>query len=218
MWLNQHILPRPDFRFHEVKHPDGRSIVLEIHPPRSAPLAFDGVRYIRVDSHKTRLSQHPDKEARLWAMLDQKDDWSGEIVPGANLNDLDPEAINAARHHFLEYLLKSEPDSQRHPQIQADVLGWDVATLLNKARVTKQGKITRSALLLLGRDEAAHHLSPADTKISWILRDATNKTESSHPFGLPFLLATEKVFARIRNVTIEHMPEGSRVSHGDDAI
>ena len=64
-----------------------------------------------------------------------------------------------ARRRFLEYLLKSEPDSQRHEQIKADVQEWDVPTLLNKARITKQGKITRSALLLLGRDEASHYLS-----------------------------------------------------------
>lgn len=34
-------------------------------------------------------------------------------------------------------------------------------------------------------------------------------TVTSQPFGLPFLLATERVFARIRNVTVDHMPDGS---------
>jgi ATP-dependent DNA helicase RecG len=209
MWLTQKTLPRPDFSFHEVTHPDGRIVVLEIHPPRSAPLAFAAERYIRIDSHKTKLSQHPDKESRLWVLLGQKDDWSGEIVVGAGLNDLDPHAIDAARFRFLEYLLKSEPDIQRHEQIQTDVQSWDIATLLNKAHVTRQGKITRSALLLLGRDEASHHLAPTDTKISWVLRDGRNQAESSQHFGIPFLLSTEKVFARIRNVMIEHMPDGS---------
>ena len=68
--------------------------------------------------------------------------------------------------------MKSEPDSARHDQIRADAAAWDVPTLLNKARITKQGKVTRLALLLLGKDEAAHFLSPADAKISWILREA----------------------------------------------
>lgn len=209
MWLTQLISPRPDFNFHELEHADGRVIMMEIHPPRTAPLAFKGVRYIRLDSHKTRLAEHPDKESRLWAMLGQKEDWSGELVTDASLDDLDPGAIVAARQRFTEYLLKSEPDTQRHDQIRAEAAGWDVPTLLNKARITKQGKVTRSALLLLGRDEAGHFLSPADAKISWILRDAQNRTESSQHFGVPLLLSTDKVYGRIRNVTIEHMPDGT---------
>lgn len=209
MWLTQKTSPRPDFQFHELDHSGGRVVMLEIHPSRTAPLAFAGLRYIRIDSHKTRLSEHPDKEARLWAMLGQKDDWSGEVVPGATLDDLDPEAIEVARKRFTEYLIKSEPDAQRHDQIRTEAAGWDVPTVLNKARITKQGKVTRSALLLLGGDEAAHFLSPVDAKISWILRDKDNRTESSQHFGIPLLLSTDKVYGRIRNVTIEHMPDGT---------
>lgn len=209
MWLTQKILPRPDFQFHEVQHPDGRVVVLEIHPPRSAPLAFSGQRYIRIDSHSTKLADHADKESRLWAMLGQKDDWSGEVVPEASIDDLDAEAIISARRRFTDYLIKSEPDSTRHEQIKQEAEAWDVPTLLNKARITKQGKITRSALLLLGKDESAHFLSSVDAKISWILRNAKNSTESSQHFGMPLLLSSEKIFARIRNVTIEHMPDGT---------
>jgi ATP-dependent DNA helicase RecG len=64
-------------------------------------------------------------------------------------------------------------------------------------------------LLLLGKDESAHFLSPVDAKLSWILRDAQNRTESSQHYGLPLLLSTEKVFGQIRNVVVEHMPDGT---------
>ncbi|MNT24659.1 hypothetical protein D3C72_1601440 [compost metagenome] len=151
-------------------------------------------------------------------MLGQKDDWSGEVVAEASLDDLDPQAIEAARRRFQEYLVKSEPDSQRHEQIKTEVQGWDVPTLLNKARITKQGKITRSALLLLGRDEAAHHLAPVDAKITWVLRDAHNRTESSQHFNIPFLLSTEKVSGRIRNVTGRTHAGWHAVSHGYSPI
>jgi len=209
MWLQQGTSPRADFSFHACEHRLGRVIMLEIYPPRSAPVAFQGVRYIRVDSHKTKLSGHPDKEARLWAALGQKGDWSGELVAGATLDDLDLDAIEMARRRFVEYLLKSEPDTSRHEQLRNDAALWDKATLLNKARITKQGRVTRSALLLLGRDEAAHFLGPVDAKISWVLRDTENRAVTSQHFGIPLLLSTEKVFARIRNVTIEHMPDGT---------
>lgn len=209
MWLQQRTVPRADFTFHVAGHAAGPVVMLEIHPARSAPVAFQNVRYIRIDSHKTKLSDHPDKEARLWVALGQKDDWTGELVPGARLDDLDQLAVEMARRRFTEYLLKSEPDEGRHDQIRSDAAGWDAATLLNKAHITKQGRITRSALLLLGKDESSHFLSPADTKISWVLRDAQNRAVSSQHFGIPLLLSTDQVFARIRNVTIEHMPDGT---------
>lgn len=209
MWLTQHISPRPDFEFQEVQHPQGKVVVLEIRVPRSAPLAFDGVRYIRIDSHKTKLSEHPDKESRLWGLLGQNTDWSGEIVADATLDDLDPEALSAARKRFTEYLLKSEPDTARHEVICAEVQSWSVVTLLNKARITKTGCITRAALLLLGKDESAHFLAPVDAKLSWILRNVQNETGTSHHYGMPFLLATDQIFRRIRNETIEAMPDGT---------
>lgn len=208
MWLQQRTAPRADFTFHLAGHAAGPVVMLEIHPARSAPIAFQNVRYIRIDSHKTKLSDHPDKESRLWAALGQKDDWTGELVPGATLDDLDPFAIDMARRRFIEYLLKSE-DVSRHDQIRSDAAGWDAATLLNKAHITKQGRVTRSALLLLGKDESSHFLSPADTKISWVLRDAQNRAISSQHFSMPLLLSTDQVFARIRNVMIEHMPDGT---------
>lgn len=209
MWLQKMTTPKADFTFHAARHAVGTVVMLEIHPARTAPVAFQNIRYIRIDSHKTKLGEHSDKEARLWDVLGQKEDWSGELVPGASLADLDPQAIEMARKRFMEYLIKSERDAERHEQIRQEAASWDVPTLLNKARLTKQGRMTRSALLLLGRDESAHFLAPADTKISWILRDARNATVSSQPLSLPLLLSSDKVFSFIRNVPVEHMPDGT---------
>lgn len=209
MWLQTMTQPRADFQFHELQHPQGRVVMLEIHPARSAPVAFQHRRYIRIDSHKVSLSEHPDKEARLWNALGVKEDWSGAVVPGAGMDDLDPAALAAARERFTDYMVRFQPDARRHEDIRAEVAAMPTETLLNKAHITKQGRITRSALLLLGKDEAAHFLAPADAKISWILRDADNGTVTSQAFGLPFLLGTERAFASIRNVTLDHLPDGT---------
>jgi ATP-dependent DNA helicase RecG len=209
IWLQHMTVPRADFTFHECPHPDGKVILLEIHPARTAPIAFRNIRYIRIDSHKTKLSDHPDKEARLWAKLGQKDDWSGEVLPDATLGDLEPEALDEARRRFTEYLLKGEPDQERHLRIREDAASWDIPTLLNKARITRGGRITRAALLLLGKDEGAHFLSPADVKMSWILRNESGVTLSSQHFGPPFLLSTDRIFGRIRNLVLERMPDGT---------
>ncbi len=71
------------------------------------------------------------------------------MVAGATLDDLDPNAIKAVKKRFAEYLIKNEPETSRHEKIRSDVQSWDVPTLLNKAHITKQGRLTRSALLLL---------------------------------------------------------------------
>ncbi len=209
MWLQQLTSPRADFTFHECQHPVGKVVLLEIHPARSAPVAFENQRFIRVDSHKVKLSDHPAKEARLWALLGPKEDWSGMLVEGATLDDLDPAAIAAARHNFTEYLIKSESDTNRHLNIRAQAVAWDVLTLLNKAYVTKQGRITRAALLLLGKNEATHFLAPIDGKMSWVMRDANNATGPGQHFGMPFLLATDKLMSRIRNEQEESLPDGT---------
>lgn len=209
MWLQQRTNPRADFTFHDVSHPDGKVVMLEIQPARTAPVAFENIRYIRIDSHKTKLPEHPDKESRLWRKLGPVDDWSGTVVTEATLDDLDPEALTVARQRFTDYLIKGEKDTTRHEVIRREALAWDILTLLNKARITKGGKITRSALLLLGKDESAHHLSPVDAKMSWILRSAEGVTVSSQHFGPPFLLSTDRLFGQIRNLTIERMPDGT---------
>jgi ATP-dependent DNA helicase RecG len=209
MWLQQLTTPRADFEFHAVHHPQGNVILLEVHPPRSAPVAFQNVRYIRIDSHRTKLSEHPDKEARLWDKLGLKEDWSGVIVPEATLDDLDPDALDAARQRFTEYLVKSESNAGRHPGIRQDVANWDIVTLLNKAKVTKGGKVTRAALLLLGRDESSHLIGAVDSKISWVLRNADGRTLDSQHFSIPFLLNSEALFGKIRNLTVEQMPDGT---------
>ncbi|MBF0106226.1 MAG: putative DNA binding domain-containing protein [Deltaproteobacteria bacterium] len=209
MWLSQMITPRPDFQFYDVQHRNGNVVMLEIHAPRSAPLAFDRCRYIRIDSHKTKLSEHPDKEARLWELLGTKVDWSGEIVPDATLSDLDPDAVLFAHEKFAEYRAKTEQDDKKREKIRAEVMGLDGITFLNQAHITKQGRITRSALLLLGRDEATHHLETASTKISWILRSEHNEVIGGEHFGTPLILATGALFNRIRNIALEYMPDGS---------
>ncbi|MGH7964057.1 MAG: ATP-binding protein [Candidatus Binatia bacterium] len=80
---------------------------------------------------------------------------------------------------------------------------------MNKAKVCIGGKLTTTAILLLGKNESEHFLSPCIARITWILKDANNGEKDYQHFGLPFILAVEQVFAKIRNLTYRYLSSSS---------
>ena len=70
-------------------------------------------------------------------------------------------------------------------------------------------EITRAALLLLGREEAEHFLLPAKAKIRWLLKDHQGNDRDYALFGMPLLLAVDKVYAKIRNLKYRYIREGT---------
>ena len=195
-WLAAGLCPNTGFEPHIVEHPRGRVVFFEVGPARDQPVSFYGTAFIRVGSSKTELSKHPEKARALWT---RGRDWSGEVCEAASLADLDPEAVAKAREQFIV----------KHPGQDNDVTGWDNATFLNKAKVLKQGAVTHTALLLLGRAESATLLSPAVAKISWVLKGAGNRELDYEHFGPPFLLAGDRLQKRIRNLIVRALPSGT---------
>ena len=85
----------------------------------------------------------------------------------------------------------------------------DTITFLNKAKITINGKITNTAILLLGKPESEHYLAPAIARITWVLKDARNLEKDYEHFTCPLLLSVDKVFARIRNLKYRYIKEGT---------
>jgi ATP-dependent DNA helicase RecG len=140
----------------------------------------------------------PLREDRLAAILAeplQGEDWSAAVVPAATLADLDREALALAR---VQYTRKHARE-----RWAAEVPGWSDATFLDKARLTIHGRVTRTALLLVGRAESAVLLSPHPAEIVWKLPEE----RVAEPFRPPWLLATTAVMQRIRNPIIKLFPE-----------
>jgi len=73
----------------------------------------------------------------------------------------------------------------------------------------RQGAITHTAVLLLGRPEAATLLSPAVAKVSWILKDVGNHELDYAHIGPPFLLAGDQLLQHLRNLTVRALPSGT---------
>lgn len=181
---------------HELLLPQGRVLMFEIPPAiPGLPTAWDGHYYGRDGESIGALNLHELDVLRKAV----QPDWSGEICHNATLDDLDPAALARARALFTE----------KHPGLANEIEGWDTTTFLNKAKILKNGAITNTAILLLGLESAEHHLAPAIAKISWILRDREGREKDYKHFGPPFLLNSDLLFARIRNLTYRYMQDNT---------
>lgn len=77
---------------------------------------------------------------------------------------------------------------------------------MDKAKITRNGKITRTALLLLGKEESVHYLNhPAE--IVWKL--PTGEERAANIFYPPFLLSAVELRGTIRNYQIKIFPSNT---------
>ena len=123
----------------------------------------------------------------------------GQNVRWGDAERLDPQAIEFARQEF----------KTKHPDLATEVDRWDDHTFLNKAKVCINGRITRTAIILLGKNEAEHYLSPGIARITWILKDEHGNEKDYQHFGPPLILAVDQVFAKVRNLTYRYLPNAS---------
>lgn len=126
-------------------------------------------------------------------------DWSIKIVRGATLEDLSKEAIDFARKQFAE----------KNSHLRDEIGKWDDATFLNKAKVTLNGKITNAAILLLGKPESEHFLTPATSTITWILKDKDGIEKDYEHFSCPLLLSVQQVYSKIRNIKYRYIRDNT---------
>lgn len=177
----------------ELAHPDGRVLLLKVPPaPRGIPIAWKGHYYARSGESLDSLHLSKLDEIRAQTLAT---DWTAVVVPSATIDHLDPAAITRARQGFTE---------RYSPRIRAeDVAAWDDATFLAKARLTRDGGITRAALLLLGDDTSTHLLSPHPAQLTWKL---VGQESAYRHFRLPFLLNATELASQIRNVQIRLLP------------
>ena len=180
-----------------TEFPEGRVVMFQIPAaPKGLPVAFKGHYYGRDGESLVALNIEEYERIRSQVV---KDDWSEGIIPDATLADLDEAAIVKARENY----------KIKFPNQAKDVDAWDDITFLNKAKITISGKITRTAILLLGKEESEHLLVTADAKIRWVLKTLDNQSKDYEIFGIPFLLAVDNVFNKIRNLKYRYLPDGT---------
>lgn len=172
-----------------------RVVMFQIPPaPLGLPVSFEGHYYGRDGEELGPLNL---EELERIRKQNGNVDWSAQICPGATVNDLDPQAILLARENF----------KIKNSRLAAEVDKWNDIIFLNKAKVTISGNITRAAIILLGKPESEHFISPAIARITWVLKDKDNIEKDYQHFSCPFIIAINEVFAKIRNLKYRYIKD-----------
>lgn len=178
---------------------DGKRILIFKIPasPRNIVMKWKGIAYGRDGESLKPLNQSKQDEIRNQTPYR---DWSAEIVPNASLDDLDEVAIAKARKMFKKV----------HSRIPvAEVNGWSDEKFLSKCGLMIDGKLTRAAIILLGKSFSEYLLRPAVVQVTWTLRDKNKDVIDYEHFSVPYILTVDEILAKIHNLTLREMPGGT---------
>ena len=169
------------------------------HLPRR-PVYAHKKAWQRVEDLLVEMTQE-----RLAAILDEPvfeaEDWSAAIVPDANLEDLDELAVAKAR------LMFKKVHASKIPADEIDT--WTVEELLCNSGIMTGGKLTRAAIILLGKPTSVFKLRPAIAEVTWSLRDEHQDVVDYEHFTVPFILTVDQILSKIRNLTMRELPGGT---------
>ena len=174
---------------YEIKMNQKRVIVFQIPPAmRGIPTTWNGAAYAREDEHISPLPM--DKVDLIRSQIGV--DWSKEIIEDAGMDDLDEEAVKYA----CELFIKKQKASKKSTEMLEKMSYSDI---LNKGGILIKGKITNTALILLGKEESQYLFDGFLPRITWTLYNGNGSVKAYEHFDMPLLLAVDKVYAKIRN-------------------
>jgi len=184
---------------HEIAVAGKRVLMFEIPAaPRGIAISWNGHYYARSGESLGPLSIVKQDEIRGQTLLS---DWTAAVVSEASRADLSDAAVSQARARF----------ALRHANQFAkdEIAAWDDAAFLDRAGLTINGMITRSALLLVGKPDSVHLLSPYLAQLVWKL---VGVEAGNQIFTPPYLLATSALYEKVRNVQLRILPADSLIA------
>ena len=192
-------LPSEGLLVEEFITDDTHKTVWIVHVPKHLkrrPVYAHSKAWQRMDDSLVELT-----DSRLAVILDEREstyDWSAVVIKDATIEDLDTKAIALAREGYKE----------RYPQYAHDCDSWSDKVFLDRACLTIDGKITRTTLLLVGKEEKAHKLNHM-AQIVW------KCFQDGQTFGdiytIPFIRTTSELLNRIRNYRFKIYPKNSLI-------
>ena len=175
-----------------IKYKGNRVIMFQVPAAVGTPINWKGYPYGRTGESLVPLDSRKIEQIKATANYD----WTRKIIEKATINDLDPVAIQVARE---QYKIKNQGK-----EIAEEIDNLSDEDFLNKAKVTIDGKITKTAMLLLGKNEKDYLIDDYNPKITWKLYDENNVIDYEH-FGIPFIINVENVKRKIRNLRYRYM-------------
>lgn len=197
--FSQHTTDGQTFREIIPIEVDGKRILMFKIPasPRNIVMKWKGIAYGRDGESLKPLNQSKQDEIRRQTPAP---DWSAEIVPDATIDDLDEVAIAKARKMFKKV----------HSRIPVEEVNrWSTEEFLSKCELMVNGKLTRAAIILLGKMFSDSKLRPAVAEVTWTLRDEKQNVVDYEHFSVPFILTVDEILAKIHNLTLREMPGGT---------
>lgn len=197
--FSQHTTDGQTFREIIPIEVDGKRILMFKIPasPRNIVMKWKGIAYGRDGESLKPLNQSKQDEIRRQTPAP---DWSAEIVLDATIDDLDEVAIAKARKMFKKV----------HSRIPAEEVNrWSTEEFLSKCELMVNGKLTRAAIILLGKMFSDSKLRPAVAEVTWTLRDDKQDVVDYEHFSVPFILTVDEILAKIHNLTLREMPGGT---------
>ena len=174
---------------YEIELYNKRVVAFQIPPAmRGIPTTWNGAAYEREDESTGPLSM--DKLDLIRSQIGV--DWSKEIVKEADLSDLDEEAVTEARRLFI----KRQAYEKKSTALLEKLSDTEI---LNKAGILIKGRVTNTALILLGKAESHYLFDGFIPRITWTLYNGDGSVKAYEHFDMPLLLAVDKVYGKIRN-------------------
>lgn len=198
-WIRRYLSPSIRFEYFECNYDATHKIeIFRIPAAVGEPTNFQGKAYFRLGTSLTQLKDYP-----LYAkhIYNSQEDWSAKIIERATIDDLDPKAIQFAKEKFKE--------KQAGKSFYNEIDDWSNALFLDKAKITIAGKITNTAIILLGKPESTHFISPSVAQITWKLD--TEQKAYEH-FGTPLFMSINDVLKQIRIVRHKFFPNNQLIA------
>jgi hypothetical protein len=197
-YIRHNLSPSVYFEHFVCNYQEKKIEIFRIPKSFNVPIEFEKVAWIRIGSSLTELKKYPEYHRKI---LLSHTDWSAEIVQEATIDDLDEKAIQKAKQLYKE--------KNVNKPFYEEIDLWTNTTFLDRLNVTIGGKITNTALILLGKESAAHFISPKVAQITWKLD--TEEKAYQH-FGMPLFLTVNAVLERIRNIPYRFFPDNQLIS------
>ena len=198
--MSQHTTDNLIFRDIVPIEVEGKRVLLFQVPasPHNIVMHWKGVAYGRDGESLKPLNQAKQDAIRQQPPIP---DWTAQLVPNANINDLDELAVATAKVMFKKVHSSSIPAEE--------IDTWSTEEFLANSMMMREGKLTRAAILLLGKPLSIQKIHPAVAQITWTWEDEEGIVQDYEHFTIPFILTVDKVLSKIRNKTMRELPGGT---------